>query len=797
MLNQTISHYRVRKKLGRGGMGEVYLADDNNLPRQVAIKFMLPEFAAEPELRARFQHEARSAALINHPNVVTIYDVGEFNQQPYFVMEFIDGESLAAVIDHGGLSLDEVLDLTLQICAGLGKAHQKGVLHRDLKPSNILRDSDGRVKIVDFGLAKLRDATSLTSTGEVMGTLAYMSPEQARGWKLDVRSDIFSLGVILYELVTRRLPFEGTTREALYWAVLQQEPEPLARYKRGVPLGLQGIIDRALDKDRDLRYQTVESLAADLKREKKLLSGAPPTISMPPKREAPLPPREQPQPRREEPKPKPAAPKLLPPRWSPKLVLFGIGGILFVILVVYLLLSRDGSEIQSATGDIASLSITTTPRETAVFLDGDFIGNTPLANYRANAGKFSLRIQQPNYFSRDTTITLVKGGKYNLLFKLRPATAKVTIAVDPANAEVIIDGSNSIAASQRQRLPLSVGMHSLDLSADGYKPVQIKFRVTARDTTLQYNLQREVRAEYGIIWLKSFLAGKVYIDGNFINNIGAGEEKDYDQPVGTHKVEVRGANETLSQNVTVTKGKSAPVTLRPKATVSPPTPVETATKMPDGMARIPGGYFLMGSDKYNDEKPVHKVYVDGFYLDKYEVTVAQYERFLNATGQRQPENWNEQLQQRNHPVVYVSWDDAVAYARWAGKRLPTEAEWEYAARGGNAGLDGKAKYEYPWGNEASHERANYSGKEGKNQWDRTAPVGSFSANGYGLYDMAGNVWEWCADWYDENYYTQSPERNPRGPSNGQSRVLRGGGWINNDSNMRCALRLWFTPYQRR
>jgi len=234
MLNQTISHYRVLKKLGRGGMGEVYLAEDDNLPRQVAIKFMLPEFAAVPELRARFQHEARSAALINHPNVVTIYDVGEFNNRPYFVMEFIDGGALADLIDRRELPLDEVLDLALQICAGLGKAHQKGIVHRDLKPSNILLDSDSRVKIVDFGLAKLRDATSLTTTGDVMGTPAYMSPEQARGWKLDQRSDIFSLGVILYELITRRRPFEAATREALYLAILQQEPEPLARYKRGV-----------------------------------------------------------------------------------------------------------------------------------------------------------------------------------------------------------------------------------------------------------------------------------------------------------------------------------------------------------------------------------------------------------------------------------------------------------------------------------------------------------------------------------------------------------------------------------
>jgi len=247
----------------------------------------------------------------------------------------------------------------------------------------------------------------------------------------------------------------------------------------------------------------------------------------------------------------------------------------------------------------------------------------------------------------------------------------------------------------------------------------------------------------------------------------------------------------------VTKGQSISVTLRPKP-VAPP-PVETVTKTLDGMALIPAGAFMMGSndDNQEDEKPEHQVYIDAFYMDKYEVTVAQYQRFLNATQRSNPANWSEQTQNPTHPVVSVSWEDAKAYAQWAGKRLPTEAEWEYAARGGNTGIGGKPKYKYPWGDVANHDRANYSGKEGKDQWDRTSPVGSFAANGYGLYDMAGNVWEWCADWYDANYYAQSPERNPRGPSNAQYRVLRGGAWINNDSNMRCALRLWFTPYQRR
>ena len=218
--------------------------------------------------------------------------------------------------------------------------------------------------------------------------------------------------------------------------------------------------------------------------------------------------------------------------------------------------------------------------------------------------------------------------------------------------------------------------------------------------------------------------------------------------------------------------------------------------VPPGMERIPAGTFLMGSnDGADDEKPVHEVYVDAFYMDKYEVTVARYQQFINATGHRTPENWTEQLQSPNRPVVYVSWDDAVAFCQWLSQqrgktvRLPTEAEWEYAARGR---LSGK---KYPWGDDAPEGKANFGNPwspdwaEGPGRYLKT--VGTFSANGYGLYDMAGNVWEWCADRYDDKYYENfrnSTARNPKGPTSGDFRVRRGGSWDDFAGVMRCAVR---------
>ena len=227
--------------------------------------------------------------------------------------------------------------------------------------------------------------------------------------------------------------------------------------------------------------------------------------------------------------------------------------------------------------------------------------------------------------------------------------------------------------------------------------------------------------------------------------------------------------------------------------------VEKITTTNEDMVFIPGGEFLMGSnDGQNNEKPVHKVNISGFYMDKYEVTVAKYEKFVNATGHRKPGHWSEQLQHPNRPVVYVNWNDAYAYAKLAGGRLPTEAEWEYAARGGNTGTNEKPHYKYPWGNIASAQKANYNSDNSRSwTWENAKRylenVGSYSPNGFGLYDMGGNVLEWCSDYYGEEYYKKSPFDNPKGPSTGSFRVLRGSSWCNRTNECRSADRVRVSP----
>ncbi|NIP28455.1 MAG: serine/threonine protein kinase, partial [Phycisphaerae bacterium] len=207
MTGKTIAHYKILEKLGEGGMGEVYLAEDTELDRKVALKFLPPRFTEDPDVNARFRHEAKAAAALNHPNIVTIHQIGEYESRAFIAMEYVEGHTLTTLAKVSNLR--KILDYTMQICEGLAAAHKSGIVHRDIKPDNILIDNEGRVKIADFGLAKARGRTKLTEEASTLGTLDYMSPEQLSGADVDQRSDIWAVGVVLYEMITGRLPFES------------------------------------------------------------------------------------------------------------------------------------------------------------------------------------------------------------------------------------------------------------------------------------------------------------------------------------------------------------------------------------------------------------------------------------------------------------------------------------------------------------------------------------------------------------------------------------------------------------
>jgi non-specific serine/threonine protein kinase len=261
-----VSHYRIIEKIGAGGMGEVYMSEDTELDRKIALKFLPPHLCQDDDCRKRFKREAQAVAKLNHPNVITIYEVSEYQGRPFFAMELVEGQSLRDLAKGKEPGIDRIIELAIQICDGLGAAHDKKVVHRDIKPSNIVIDAYGRPKILDFGLAAIQGGEQLTKTGSTLGTVRYMSPEQVRAQEVDLRSDLFSLGAVLYELISGRTPFEKENEAATLKAITQDNPEPLARYKADIPDELQRTVSKLLEKDPSHRYQHADGVISDLKR---------------------------------------------------------------------------------------------------------------------------------------------------------------------------------------------------------------------------------------------------------------------------------------------------------------------------------------------------------------------------------------------------------------------------------------------------------------------------------------------------------------------------------------------------
>jgi serine/threonine-protein kinase len=687
VIGQTLDgKYRVESLIGQGGMGTVYRATHLMLGKPVALKLIKPELVTSKDIARRFQREARAASNLNHPGIATVYDLGQTGDGTlYIAMEFVNGPSLKDALADGPLPADRVVRIVRQIATALAAAHEMQIVHRDLKPQNVIlaKDAAGRevAKLLDFGIAKTFDdgATKLTSTGIVIGTPQYMSPEQASGSDVDGRSDLYALGVIAYEMLTGVVPFTAPNTLALLVKQMHEAPVPpsVRRPEAGIPPALEALALRCLEKDPEKRYQTAGEVAAALE------AFAPGTKS-------------------------------------------GTTG--------------ATEAAGAATVVLSGRPQPRDPREGTTVLLPDRAPALPPASVPHVADRPRGRLIAA--IAAAAGVTVIAGlGYWNGWFRSAPPP---TVPSEPPSAPI---GDTARVDDDAQRAELALW----DAIKGSTDPAMFDTFVS-RYPSSQFRASAEARAA---------------------------ELRRTPSPA-------RGRGETP-----VTSPPPAPVVPNPGPPAAEPPP-DPSAGLGARWARISAGTFQMGcvpgdADCTDEEKPRHAVTLTRpFDLMTTEVTLGMFRAYATGTGKSlpaQPE-WSTNARQ---PVVNVTWDEAVAMCGWLGGRLPTEAEWERAARGG---IDGAR---FPWGDEPP--TASPGARSGA-RFDSSGatPVGTFAANGYGLFDMAGNVWEWVADRFAP--YSGASMNDPRGPASGERRVVRGGSWNFNPRLLRVSLRINGPPVNR-
>jgi serine/threonine-protein kinase len=644
VIGKTLGKYRIVEQIGQGGMAEVYKAYHPNLDRYVAIKLMHTFLAKQEGFLERFRREAQGVARLRHPNIVLMHDFDVEGDVYYMVMEYLQGPSLKRHLaeleaQSQWLSLPEALRIVCDVGEALDYAHGHAMFHRDVKPANIVLAPDGKAILTDFGIVKMLGAsTQLTASGALIGTPAYMAPEQCTGAAGDARADVYSLGIVLYQLVTRRLPYDADTPMAV---VFKQVSAPLpvpSTLNPDLPPGIERILLRALAKDPEDRYQSVREMLDHLDRVIQGLSvpEVDPSITLgrPAVAHAPAP------------KTIPV-PSTTPPARRPAWWIFGLIGLALVAAIIIIgLVLKDQDTAAPPASPTNTSHPTATPNQTAT-------------SFVATQSAFEKTLNAPTATAAATATATATPTP------IPTATATATAAATPANLV--------------------------------YVPA-------------------------GEFWMGS-------------------DDDDVDRALQLCETYYGDCQRQWSEN----------------------------------------------------EHPAHTVRLDSFWMDRTEVTNAQYRRCVQAGVCTPPaesrsytrETYYEDNGYDDHPVVHVTWEQADAYCRWSGGQLPTEAQWEYAARGPQG-------WTFPWGDEFDGARLNYCDAncefswEGRSWTDQreddgygdTAPAGSYplGASWCGALDMAGNVWEWVSDWYNAGYYARSPSQNPLGPDSGAVHVLRGGSW---------------------
>jgi serine/threonine protein kinase len=548
MIGKVFSHYKIMQKLGEGGMGAVYLAEDTELRRKVALKFLPEDYINKPEIKARFKREAQAAAALNHPNIITIYEVGEAKEHSFIAMEYVEGKSLRELIDAKEIPFEKALKIFLQVCDGLSFAHQHGIIHRDIKPANIMVDKYGRVKVLDFGLAKYKGLTRLTREGTTMGTPHYMSPEQATSQVIDHRSDIYSLGVVLYELLSGKLPFVGDYEAAILYAIVHQKPTPITKYRPDISRKIQQVIDKALEKDVQSRYQRIEDMLADLK----IKEYQPTKVYEPTK----------------------ILEEYKPPKKKTPLVIASLSSGVVLVVVLLLLLNssfrsgntdvkkleqptvakasednrgeqeKEESQITPPTSEllqqpsesavtVGSLQVSSVPSGASVWLNGKVVGKTPYSGKKLKTDQYQLRVRLDGYedFSRSVQVNQDQTTTVNAT--LTALFGGLHIQSEPPGAEVFLNGQK-VGTTPYLNQKTAAVKYDIVLHKEGYRDYATT--VTLKPDKIEL-IEGNLPALIGNFKIRVKPYGSIYIDGVLRQRDTEFQHKE-ELPVGSHIVRV-------------------------------------------------------------------------------------------------------------------------------------------------------------------------------------------------------------------------------------------------------------------
>lgn len=752
---ERLGRYEIVQELGRGAMGVVYKARDPNIDRLVAIKVVSPEASMEPDkakdLRERFQREARAAGRLSHPNIVTIYDASEVEGRAFIVMEFIEGKTLESLIDAGQVfTLQDIASIGDQVAQALDYAHQHGIVHRDIKPANIMVTASGLVKVADFGIARIA-GTSVTRTGLAVGTPSYMSPEQVAGHKVDGRSDQFSLAAMLYEMLSGEKPFPGDSLTTVLYRIMQKDPIPLHQVNPALPESIDATLRKGMAKNPADRYPRVADLGHELlaaaSTATALVSGASP--------------------------------------------------------------SNDATVVDGLdTSQLAGLKTQVRVPSPAVAPTEVIVAAPPQPAAAAPPRKTSWVL-----FAGVGAAVVGIGVGLFVMFRPSPPPPPVAVTAPPPVAVVPKATPPPPAEEKEKAKPKPPQLQELllakEVRGDG-KPVGPSKQFPASDPQVALFARGTNLTEERPVLVKWFDPDgkeippsgvpKLVLDGKGGWRAWAELSLAGGAKPGRWKAEFSlgdEVNQALSFTVTPAMAVAVPKpTEEAKATLPPqpsaPAGIRPGTIQKSGkdeveMVYVPASSFTMG-DTHGDgdpgEKPTIKVTLGGFWIDRLDVTFDQFAKFVQSANYKAQGNWEQQKTRGGtHPVVNITWNDAVAYCHWADKRLPTEAEWEYAARG----TDGR---KFPWGDQWDPSRARFRGNRGEGT---TAPVGSYptGASPFGILDMAGNVWQWTAS-LDKPYpYVATDGRED--PRASGRRVSRGGSWLGDAQFLRASVRDSLSP----